>query len=188
MGLRRTTDNSTSSFVASVARVASVEGIPCSHLLGFDSSFSDLLLTSKVQSSDADILSQSRLSSIVNNSTYENLEVRLNEFDRAMCLAIAHPHASVWLHLIHNKASRAAFTLPQFFALIRMWLGILLTPSAYRCSRCCCHGVSYELHALTCQFGGFGGFRHDAIRDEFFRSALRATTYMGLETRHLLLN
>ncbi|KAI0979142.1 hypothetical protein GJ496_010269 [Pomphorhynchus laevis] len=69
-----------------------------------------------------------------------------------------------------------------------MWSRILLTPSAYGCSRCYCHGVSYGLHALTCQFGCFGGFRHDAIRDEFFRSALRTTTHMGLEMRHLLPN
>ncbi|KAI0987480.1 hypothetical protein GJ496_003351 [Pomphorhynchus laevis] len=82
MGLRRTTDHLTSYFVASVARVASVE----------------------VPSSDADILSQSRLPSIVDNTTYENLLVRLNQFDRARCLTVAQPHASAWLHVIPNKA------------------------------------------------------------------------------------
>ncbi|KAI0979143.1 hypothetical protein GJ496_010270 [Pomphorhynchus laevis] len=41
LGLQRTTDHSTRSFVASVAKVASVVGLPCSHFLGFDSSFSD---------------------------------------------------------------------------------------------------------------------------------------------------
>ncbi|KAI0983678.1 hypothetical protein GJ496_009612 [Pomphorhynchus laevis] len=82
LSLRRTIDHSTSAFVASVASVASIEGLPCLHFPSLDSSFSDLLLTSKVTASDAEILSQSRLSSIVDNTTYENLLVRFNQFDR----------------------------------------------------------------------------------------------------------
>ncbi|KAI0978650.1 hypothetical protein GJ496_005031 [Pomphorhynchus laevis] len=50
LGLRRTTNHSTSAFVASVARVDSVQGLPCSHFPGFDFSFSVLLLTSKIKS------------------------------------------------------------------------------------------------------------------------------------------
>ncbi|KAI0981584.1 hypothetical protein GJ496_002899 [Pomphorhynchus laevis] len=152
LGFRRTTDHLTSAFVASFARLASVEGLPCTHFPGFDSSFSYLLLTSKVPAFDAEILSQSRLFSIVDNTTYENLLVRLNQITRTRCLAVAQPHASAWLNVILNKASRTVFQSPQFCALIRMWLGISLTPSDYRCIRCYRHGDRYGLHALTCQF------------------------------------
>ncbi|KAI0977730.1 hypothetical protein GJ496_010124 [Pomphorhynchus laevis] len=118
VGLRRTTDHSASAFVASFARVAFVKDLPCSHFSDFDSSFADLLLTSKVPASDAEILSQSRLSSIADNTTFKNLKIKLNQFDRARCLSVTQSHASAWLHVNPNEASRTAFPSPQFCSLI----------------------------------------------------------------------
>lgn len=186
LGLRRASDHSIPFFVSCIARVARVEGFPCSYFPSFDSCCSDLLPAYNIPTSDGVLLHESRLSSIVDNTTHKSMLDRLNQFDRARCLAVAQPHASAWLHVIPSEASRSAFPPSQFCALVRLWLGIPLTPSSYRCSRCYRHGDRYGLHALTCQFGGFGGVRHDAIRDVFFRAAQRARMHVGLETRHLL--
>ncbi|KAI0984486.1 hypothetical protein GJ496_009575 [Pomphorhynchus laevis] len=152
LDLRRTTDHSTSDFVASVVRVATVEGLPCSHFASFDSSFF---------------------------GSTPRIQIRFNQFDRARCLAVARLHALAWLHVIRNEASRTALPSPQFCTLIHMWLVIPLTPSAYRCSRCYRHGDRYGFHALSCLFGGFGGAGHDAIRDVFFRADQRARMHVG---------
>ncbi|KAI0986323.1 hypothetical protein GJ496_005530 [Pomphorhynchus laevis] len=137
--------------------------LPCSHFPTFDSSFSDLLLAPKEPASDAEILSQSRLPSIVDNTTYENLLVRLNHFDRARCLAVAQPHASAWLHVIPNKGSLTVFPSPQFCALIRMWFDSNANAEGfkYRKYKQRVESDSYNFRPAVVEgFGGWNDSRH----------------------------
>ncbi|KAI0979455.1 hypothetical protein GJ496_003586 [Pomphorhynchus laevis] len=104
-----------------------------------------------------------------------------NNLDKARLRATACSIAASWLQVTPSISQALDLTPPQFRVLCRMWLGLAIFPPNHKCGRCNSDIDLMVFHAITCQYGGHRGLRHDMIISNLFSLHLRSK-YSALTT------
>ncbi|KAI0979499.1 hypothetical protein GJ496_007829 [Pomphorhynchus laevis] len=102
---------------------------------------------------------------------FDRLLVESNNLDKARLRTTDCPKAASWLQITPSISQALNLTPPQFCVLCCMWLGLAILPPNHKCGRCYFDTDLLGFHALTCQYGGHRGLRHDGIRDVIYEAA-----------------
>ncbi|KAI0986620.1 hypothetical protein GJ496_003806 [Pomphorhynchus laevis] len=70
------------------------------------------------------MVSQPRLSSMIDKEARRHLVEQFNQFGRARLLEVSNQHASAWLQVSPNRNQRFDVPRPHFCVLVRLWLGL----------------------------------------------------------------
>ncbi|KAI0982329.1 hypothetical protein GJ496_007087 [Pomphorhynchus laevis] len=154
--------------------------------VGFEGALSELSVLTGKDNLQHICSNGSTTSFHIDRLRFDRLLEESNNLEKARLRATACSKAASWLQVTPRISQTLDLTPPQLCVLCRLWLGLAIFPPNHKCGRCYSDTELLGFHALTCQYGGHRGLRHDDIRDVINEAAQSARWHVGLEVRGLL--